>query len=47
MRGKLEQIPVAERDAFRAGHLAEVKPLLSGKGLWLDVETRFAVGTKP
>ena len=47
MRGKLEQIPVAERDAFRAGHLAEVKPLLSEKGLWLDVETRFAVGTKP
>lgn len=47
MRGKLEKIPLAERDAFRAGHLAEVKPLLSEKGLWLDVETNIAAGTKP
>ena len=47
MRGKLEKIPVAQREAFRAAHLAEIKPLISEKGLWLDVETHFAAGTKP
>ena len=47
MRGKLEQIPAAQREAFRAGHLAEIRPLISEKGLWLDVETLLAAGTKP
>ncbi|MCR4347941.1 MAG: hypothetical protein NUV55_12180 [Sulfuricaulis sp.] len=33
--------------ALAAAHLAEIKPLISEKGLWLDVETHFAAGTKP
>ena len=28
-------------------HLTEVQPLMTEKGLWLDVETHFAAGTKP
>ena len=47
MRGKLEKIPAAERESFRVAHLQEVKPLMTDKGLWLDVETHLAVGTKP
>ena len=47
MRGKIEKIPAAQREAFRAAHLAEIKPLISEKGLWLDVETHFAAGSKP
>ena len=46
MRGRLEKISVSEREPFRAAHLAEVRPLLTDKGLWLDVETHFASGTK-
>lgn len=47
MRGRLEKIPPAERGDFMTGHLAEVRPLAIEKGLWLDVETHFAAGTKP
>ncbi|MDH3513809.1 MAG: class I SAM-dependent methyltransferase [Gammaproteobacteria bacterium] len=47
MRGRIERIPSGERAGFRAAHLAEVRPLLTDKGLWLDVETHFAAGTKP
>lgn len=47
MRGRLEKIPPAERGEFMNGHLAEVQPLMTDKGLWLDVETHFAAGTKP
>ncbi|HEY5682550.1 MAG TPA: class I SAM-dependent methyltransferase [Sulfuricaulis sp.] len=47
MRGRLENIPTAERADFMAQHLAEVHPLMTEKGLWLDVETHFAAGTKP
>ncbi|MCR4300577.1 MAG: class I SAM-dependent methyltransferase [Sulfuricaulis sp.] len=47
MRGRLEKIPPATRGDFMNGHLAETQPLATEKGLWLDVETHFAAGTKP
>jgi ubiquinone/menaquinone biosynthesis C-methylase UbiE len=47
MRGRLEKIPPAERGDFMIQHLPEVQPLMTEKGLWLDVETHFAAGTKP
>lgn len=47
MRGRLENIPPAERGDFMTQHLTEVQPLMTEKGLWLDVETHFAAGTKP
>ena len=46
-RGLVERIAPERRDAVRAAHLAELAPLMTDKGLWLDVETIFAVGTKP
>lgn len=47
LRGLLEDIPADRREAFQAEHLAELAPLLSANGLWLDVETLFAGGRKP
>ena len=46
-RGLVERIAPERRAAFRAAHLAELAPLMTDKGLWLDVETIFAAGTKP
>jgi ubiquinone/menaquinone biosynthesis C-methylase UbiE len=46
-RGWIEQIPPAQRELFKAEHLAEIHPLVGEQGLWLDVETHFAGGTKP
>jgi hypothetical protein len=40
-------VPAARREALRAAHLAEIAPLVTDKGLWLDVETIFAAGTRP
>jgi ubiquinone/menaquinone biosynthesis C-methylase UbiE len=47
LRGLVEQLPPARRDAVRAAHLAEVAPLMTDKGLWLDVAVHFACGVKP
>jgi ubiquinone/menaquinone biosynthesis C-methylase UbiE len=46
-RGWIEQIPPAQRERFRAEHLAEIRPLVGEQGLWLDVEVHMAGGTKP
>jgi len=45
MREWVERIPSARQETFRAEHLADVRPLIGEKGLWLNVETLFAVGT--
>lgn len=45
-RGLVEKIPAEQRDAFKAEHLAEVRRLVTDKGLWLNVEVIFAAGTK-
>ncbi len=47
MREWVERIPPARQELFRAEHLADVRPLMSEQGLWLNVETLFAAGTKP
>lgn len=46
-RGWIERIPEPEREKFRVAHLAEVRPLAGENGLWLDVETLMAGGTRP
>jgi len=47
MREWVESIPSARQELFRAEHLAEVRLLMGEQGLWLNVETLFAAGTKP
>jgi hypothetical protein len=47
MREWVERIPPARQESFRVEHLAEVRALMGEQGLWLNVETLFAVGTKP
>ena len=47
MREWVERIPPERQELFRAEHLADVRPLMGEQGLWLNVETLFAVGTKP
>jgi ubiquinone/menaquinone biosynthesis C-methylase UbiE len=46
-RGWIGQIPPAQQELFKAETLAEIHPLVGEQGLWLDVETLFAGGTKP
>jgi ubiquinone/menaquinone biosynthesis C-methylase UbiE len=46
-RGWIGQIPPAQQELFKAETLAEIHPLVGEQGLWLDVETHFAGGTKP
>lgn len=46
-RGLVEKLPPPRREALRAAHVAEIAPLVTDKGLWLNVETIFAAGTKP
>lgn len=46
-RGLIEKVPCTELESFREAHLAEVRPLCGEQGLWLDIETHFAGGTKP
>ncbi len=48
----LEGIPLAkfseeEQAQIKEEHLAELEPLLSDKGLWVDVAANFAFGNKP
>lgn len=45
-RGYLEQLDAAQQAEFRQQHLTQVRELLSDKGLWLNVETLFARGTR-
>ncbi len=45
-RGLAERVPAEQRDAFKTEHLAEVRWLVTDKGLWLNVEVIFAAGTK-
>jgi ubiquinone/menaquinone biosynthesis C-methylase UbiE len=47
MREWIERIPLTRQELFRAEHLADVRPLMGEQGLWLNVETLFAAGTKP
>lgn len=47
LRGLVEQLPLARREAVRAAHLAEIAPLMTDKGLWLDITVHFASGKKP
>ncbi len=44
LRGLVEQLPPVRRDAVRAAHLAEIAPLMTDKGLWLDITVHFASG---
>jgi SAM-dependent methyltransferase len=44
LRLLVEQVPAAQRDRFRAEHLAEVAALATADGLWLDVAVLFARG---
>lgn len=46
-RGLLELVPPDSRDLFRREHLEEVAQLATEDGIWLNVETVFAVGHKP
>lgn len=46
-RGLVEKLPPPRRETLRAAHVAEIAPLVTDKGLWLNVETIFAAGTKP
>ncbi len=46
-RGYLEQLDAGQQAEFRLQHLAQVRELLTDKGLWLNVETLFARSTKP
>lgn len=46
-RGWIEQIPPSQRETFKAEHLSEIRPLPDEQGLWLDVETHLAMGSKP
>ncbi|MEE9494198.1 MAG: class I SAM-dependent methyltransferase [Gammaproteobacteria bacterium] len=47
MRHLLEKIPADRQEQFRVEHLDFVKSQMSTEGLWLDVDTRFAVGHRP
>lgn len=46
-RGWIERIPLSQQGMFKNEHLSEIRPLSGKQGLWLDVETHLAIGTKP
>lgn len=46
MRSLYLQVPERDRAAFRKSHLETVRKMLADKGLWMDVETRFAMGIR-
>lgn len=43
----MERAAPERRDVVRTAHLTEIAPLVTDKGLWLDVEVIFVVGIKP
>ena len=47
MRALFEQVPAEQQQAFRTQHLAFVAQQKTAEGVWMDVLTRFARGTKP
>jgi len=47
LREWIERIPLARQELFRTEHLVDVRRLVAEQGLWLNVETIFAAGTKP
>jgi ubiquinone/menaquinone biosynthesis C-methylase UbiE len=47
MHGFFEQIPAGRQDRFRKEHLAFVAKQKTDQGLWMDVQTCFASGTRP
>jgi ubiquinone/menaquinone biosynthesis C-methylase UbiE len=47
MRALLDKVPADRRDEFRDQHLAFVAGQSGSDGLWMDVQTRFASGSKP
>jgi len=46
-RGPVSQLPPERIERFKVEHLAEVWPLATEQGIWLDVPAIFAVGHKP
>ncbi|OGI41876.1 MAG: hypothetical protein A2150_04760 [Candidatus Muproteobacteria bacterium RBG_16_64_11] len=47
LRGWVERLPAEARAEFQRAHVAEVDTLKTANGLWLNVETHFALGRKP
>jgi len=46
-RSLLDQLDAGQLGRFKQEHLAELQPLVTDKGLWLNVEVIFASGRKP
>ena len=46
-RGLYEQLPQEHRADFQKKHLTEIETLMTGDGLWLDVQTLFSTALKP
>jgi ubiquinone/menaquinone biosynthesis C-methylase UbiE len=46
-RGAVARLQPEQVARFKAEHLAEIRELETDAGLWLDVETVFALGQKP
>jgi arsenite methyltransferase len=46
MRVRLLRFSPAVLEKFKAEHLAEVEPLLTEKGIWIDVPTLFSIAVK-
>jgi ubiquinone/menaquinone biosynthesis C-methylase UbiE len=46
LRMYLEQLQPPQQAEFRKEHLEEVSKLKTDKGVWLDIQTNFTVGTK-
>lgn len=46
-RGLYDQLDTKAQGQFRVEHIADVRTLMTDKGLWLDVETLFATGIRP
>jgi len=46
-RRLVNAIAPADRERFRAEHLREVSALATERGIWLDVEVLYTIGTRP
>lgn len=46
-RRVVNAIAPADRERFRAEHLREVADLATERGIWLDVEVLYTIGTRP
>lgn len=45
-RTMISQLTPEERETLRQEHLTEVRPLVTGQGLWIDVPVNLVVGRK-